>query len=471
MGKKYLNMELGTYKVNQKQNTISLELTKEQFESDSIYDFEEITEADERFLPVNISEEDSKFIFNFEKFPELKNLKDVIKEPKAVRLSIAKTILEQRILETSGFDYVSLNPSSIWYLPMRTVKYSYRANTLMPITSNDTFLMYKAVILYVLTGCPYERLLEDYRALEKLTQKNPYLAEIVEADNISLLSNILKQTEDVITYSEWNTISTKQNNLKKGLIVLGSALLLTNLVTATVVTKRQNTKQEAEIAKLKNQYEQENVKKQIKEAIANNDFDKAVEIMKSAKYSSKKISSILFANKQYQKALMYNDEMLEKVISTYWNNDEQEKVLDLKLPKKASSENSDKLALEKAIVSYNTETMQSELAFTEDGNTLLRMFISYLNNDSLTSANSVLDKLSSIGASKQYDYANAMYNVYITNSSIEEEEQKLAEAKNLSDSDSNKSNQVKEHESKLEDLKSTLNDYQLDLEKAKKSLK
>lgn len=469
MATKLLNMEFGTYQI--KNGNAKLEIEKQLFKTHSIHDLEEIQEADERFLSVKISELDSSFVFEFDIHQEFYSLKNIVKENEAIRLAIARTIANQEILETSSFEDVSMNPSSIFYMPMKTVRYAYRANYLMPTEkSKSNFVKYKALILFVLTGCPYESLLDDLSAIKELKEVNPYLEQIAEAKSLSELQLILEQTENYVTYQAWRKIDAKENKWKKRTIALACALVLTNVFTMGIVKSIAKHQQEAAVNQVRNQYESQKADKQVQKAIAKKDFSAAIKLMKKKKKSNKEIAEMLFEHQQYQDALNYDSNLLETIISAYWSSENKEQILDLTLPDTAKDSEKEKLALEKSIISFNTQEMQSSLAFAEDGNSLLRMLLKYLENNDLNAASSVVRRISSIGSKEQKKYADALFEQGTNQELLKNEQANLEQANALPTSDNNRQNRIKESENKVSELETKVEKSNREVEKAKEAI-
>ena len=71
--KKFYNMEFGTYKENG--DRVILEINKNRFNSQDLFDIQEVKEADERFFQVSVSENEQSFIFDFSIEKDFQNLK------------------------------------------------------------------------------------------------------------------------------------------------------------------------------------------------------------------------------------------------------------------------------------------------------------------------------------------------------------------------------------------------------------
>lgn len=83
--------------------------------------------------------------------------------------------------------------------------------------------------------------------------------------------------------------------------------------------------------------------------------------------------------------------MLEQVIAQLYANKDEKKVLDLQL--KTDEETlTQKLAHEKAIVSYDVAQMTADLPFISDAETLQRMGQNFIANGDMAGAREVLNK-------------------------------------------------------------------------------
>ena len=471
--KKYFNMEFGTYKIND--NKITLDIEKSLLykinntKHISLDEIDDIAYADERFLPVYIDETEDKFLLNFDLNPQFKNLKVITNEKLPIKLAVAKNIVKQDILATGGFQYVSLNPSSIWYLPMRTIKYTYRTNTHLPQDNQiDNFAKYKAIVMFILTGATYEKLLVNSKILNGLKQKNPYLEQIAEAQTLDKLLFALESIEDSISHNEWANISKKENNFKKIIYGLLAFALISNLGTAVIVTKSQQALQKEKIAQIVDEKANNKLNDQIEEAFKRKDYQTATTLMIQNKISHKEIGNSLFKYKQYKKALAYNPNLLEKIIKVYWSADQKEKVLDLKLPKEASKKLKDKLTLEQAIVAFNTETINENIAFTDDRDTMLRMGEIFLANKDFLNTQVIYEKLESLGYKNESQYLRSVLDKNQAEEDIKNIQTDI-EKMNSSD-DSNKEVRLKELNTKLENAQETLKQAEKEIKKTEGKL-
>lgn len=68
---------------------------------------------------------------------------------------------------------------------------------------------YKALILFCLTGTPYERLLSNpQEALAK--HPDDYLQQVAKAASLNELTEVVNGIEDFVSYHEWQEVETAQ---------------------------------------------------------------------------------------------------------------------------------------------------------------------------------------------------------------------------------------------------------------------
>ena len=119
------NFEFGTIK--ETNDTVKFEMDRNQFTHDKIADISNTQLANsEGFLSlVDVKESDTQVIFQFNKSAQInQSSKDKKRKAYPVKISIAQEILEQDILGKYTDYYVSLIPATMYYHPMKTVRYT-----------------------------------------------------------------------------------------------------------------------------------------------------------------------------------------------------------------------------------------------------------------------------------------------------------------------------------------------------------
>jgi Predicted membrane protein essB. len=230
-----LNIEVGTFRRVGKNYQLSLIVTNSV--TTAVSELNELKKTTADFLPlVNIAEQEKQIELTYQLPSELQSLKNVGSENKAIKTAVAKAIMEQDILSKTSY-HVSLNPANIWYYPMSHIVYAYRANELMPFYETHSPLdQYKALVLYCLTGAPYELLLDNPK--ETLNKLNDELIQQIQAVNsVQELKQVVAQIEDYVTYQQWQTVDKNKVKTKRSYL----ATLATVVIIAVIAVVGQKT--------------------------------------------------------------------------------------------------------------------------------------------------------------------------------------------------------------------------------------
>src|SRR5699024_12043911 len=113
-----------------------------------------------------------------------KNSIQIKDEKYPIKISIAKKILKEDILGKYAKEniYISINPSTIYYYPMKTVRYTYTGNQFMPREQHTNLERYKACVVSLLSGIAYEKCLNSPNEVKQ--EGNELLAEIYNQKSI-----------------------------------------------------------------------------------------------------------------------------------------------------------------------------------------------------------------------------------------------------------------------------------------------
>lgn len=477
MKNKFYNIEFGSF-ITQN-NKIVFSISKQLFSLDSGESLDEIMAATEEhkelFLPIEKIEEDKgHYLLTYQvDFKTFKNLKSIKSESPAVRLAIAKTIMEQDVLNHYQGS-ISIYPANIWYHPMRTVKYAYRGDCCIPsIESEPQLVRYKALLLYILIGYPYGKALDkEYRINEN---KNPFAMQIVHARSIEELTQLVTDETDVLVYQDIKTHKSKQSMLKAVLGLSIALLLITNVITfastRNTLAVSANAEVERQLLKAENEITLLKLDKQIEEAVTADDFKKVAALMEEKKASQQEIADFMLENHKYNLALQYNPDLLETILQYLYEQEKTDTVLDLKLSDESNEELAKKLSLEQAIVAYNTEKIDAAWTFTEDRYTLLRAANAYFKNDNRQTAKDISSKLESLEYKEESNYINALIARTEAKESLKTAEKGLEEAKALPENDANRGNWITEAENSVSTAKEKVTEAEDNVTAASETLK
>lgn len=456
-----LNIEVGTFK--RQGNKLILELNHSQFRYDQLSELNELKRTDSNFLQlVNVVEQDQKVVLTYTLPDKVKSLKELPHENKAIRSAIAKEIMAQHVVNDSQY-HVALNPANLWYYPMKHVWYAYRANELMPYDDKHSNLAkYKALILFCLTGTPYERLLSNPKeALAK--HPDEYLQQVAKAASLAELKEVVNGIEDFVSYHEWQVVEQNQQKNKQRFWLSVAGIAIVAVVAVGLVHKSDERKYQSLANQNQAQVTQLKYSGQIQAALTNQNWSKAAKVMKRAGYSSTKQARTFLQHKQYQQALNAEPSQLNQVVNTAYANHDSSQVANWQLPTKATSKQKDQLKLEKAIVNYDTNTLNNQLSFTTNADVLLRMGQAFLDHNDTQDAQTVQTKLAGVNSPKA-KYLKALLSLNSTKNEVSDAQKKLDDANKI-DGD-----QDKDKDKKVDSAKSDLKNAQSDQSAAQRKV-
>lgn len=458
---KFLNIEVGTFK--QVKSSLTLKIDRSRFLIDKIEELKDLKKQELPFLELKkISEQGKNIIFQYEVPKEAENLKNIVKEPKAIRTAIALAILKQSVLTNSKY-HVSLNPANIWYYPMKRVWYAYRANDLMPYDENKNFLKYKAVTLFCLTGVAYEKLVKNpTSAIEN--KEDELLKQIIATTSIFELIELLEDIYDFVSTCEWKSITQKDKKEKKKNKIICASIVLTSLFLLGSVHSLDNKKYNNLVKENEKQIREIKIENKIDNLLSTKEYKKADKVMKENDYSHEKRYKTFAKIKQYQLALNSKPNNLLKLIKQAYKDDPKV-ILDWKLPDNSSKKEKEILYFEKSIINYDQVKLENELAFVEDEDVLERLGTTFTNKGNFIYAEQVLTKLTDKNKGKAKHLEKL---ITYKKAQIELESAKKAkeEAEKIDSSkDKDKDGKVKEANSNLEMAQKSLQKAQKALNK------
>jgi len=165
----------------------------------------------------------------------------------------------------------------------------------------------------------------------------------------------------------------------------------------------------------------------VQSSLDNKNWKEASEAMKKAGYSKEKQTQTFLSLKEYQEAINADPKELNTVVNEIYKNNDEKVVLDLELPTGTEEKINDELKIEKAIVSYDSETLASQLSFEENKDVLLRMGQAFLENNDMQDAQSVQTKLFGLDETKG-DYLKSMIDLQTATDKVKDSQKKLDEA-------------------------------------------
>lgn len=438
---KIYNFEFGT--LTDEKSTVKIEMENSQFTYDNIDEIKELPiKKDPLFLDFKgIKESETTVSFLYEKGSALKNLNTIKKEAYPVKISIVEEILKQDILQKYKHTdlYISLNPATLYYYPMNTVRYTYAANRFMPRDMRTTLERYKACIVSILSGIAYEKCLNTPEEVRKIG--NDFIKEIYQQRNISELLSLIQQSNNFLTYDYIRSQAKRERKIRqKSLVTLAGISIVFLSISGLLLVKQSN--QEKAIA---SQYEAQLEKKDTL-LLANEEFEKgnydgAIQLYQEGNYEDAQLSEKLLSKEQYQKAIDVHNESLEAVIQRLYETNEQQAIVDLNSD--SLDENGKvKLEEEKGIVQGDTNAMVNTLNFLTEESTGIRLARKFVDLNDVNNAQKVLDK---------YPENESLQKIVAIGQQIQEK------TKQMNDSDDDKQRETLQKE--IDGLKEQLEEY------------
>ncbi|MBC2069295.1 hypothetical protein [Listeria booriae] len=447
---KFTSFEFGAIHQDEEKETVQFELPKTQFRIDSLTELASIKEDKPRFLPVVAIEESEKHIqITYQVVENTEMLLHIKNELEAVKLAIAKTILEQDVLAETE-QYVSLHPATIYYKPMSSVYYTYRATERMPQEQLHSNLeRYRALTLSILSGLTYEQCLNQKETIFKGSTE--LMKAVITANSREEILALITEANNHVTYEVLQTGVTHQKRNNKRILVL-CVVSLCLLLGAVVVTNHVSAKgNQLKITEMEKRLAKKQAEKDYVEAMTNKDYTAAAKLMKKAGKSNTEIADMYFQSGQYQQAMNQNPALLETIIEKLYADDHQSKIVDLVFTSKTKEADkaNKKLTIEKAIAAYDVPTLQQDLAFLEDEKTGLRMGLAYVEHNDNLAANDVYTKFPS------KKLKNAM-DIKDTENQIEQAKNELKKINVPTNKDKNKAQKMKIQQDAINRLTNTL---------------
>lgn len=392
----------------------------------------------------SIEENEGHVIMTFHFVEHLKPVVAIKQEAYVVKLAIAQAILLDEIM-TKASSFVSLHPATVYYHPMSTIRYGYRANRQMPREEKYTHLQrYKALILTILTNQPYEKCLEEPEHLTK--RANDLVHSILQAQTIEDMQLLLTEAYDFVAY---HTVQTQTAERKKwrSHMILGVVLTaLLGLVGIGYVKQDANEQQAVAIQSLTADYEDEQLIQEADTLFAAGKFKEAVPLFLELGDSTEEVAKKLVLKEQWQLALDTEPAILETVITALYNEGEEKRLLDLTISEEMPVY-TQKLAQEKAIVSYDVAQMSADLPFISDEQTLKRMGKTFVKNGDMAGAREVLNKTQDAELKRAIELTQAESELIIA-------KEKLTAL--ASENSANKADQLKVQQTKIQELEAKI---------------
>lgn len=448
---KIYNFDFGT--VKEEKNIVKLEIGSSQFDKSDLRDLKEtVSNMDmSLFLEItDVKEADDEVFVYFKRSNVLKNLTQIKNEAYPVKISIAEKILTDDILQEFSKEnlYVSLNPSTLYYYPMQTVKYTYVANNNMPTEQKTAIERYKACIVSILTGISYEKCLETPNEVQQ--KSSDFIKEIYNQNSVADLLTLIQQSNDYVTYDYISSRQEKEMKTKRNTFLAIGGLALVFAGGLFFSFNRTSKVEERLTAQYSSEIEEKETVITAYEEFTKGNIDEALSLYQTVDYDSEVVAQQLFNAGQYQQAIETDNSFLERVIQELYNNQE-EQITELN-SKNLDEETTSKLDDEKAIVSGDTNTMVNTLNFLDDENTAIRLARKFTEQNDFNNARAVLEK---------YPNNQQIKEIIDISDQIQAKREERDDLANNEDEDNNDNieEQQQQLEEEVNDLRNQLNEY------------
>lgn len=436
---KIYQFDFGT--ITEKEKRITIDIEQTQFTFESIREIMDLsTKNDPLFLEIqDIVTSETSLLFHFKKSEQFKNLTTIKNEEYPVKLSIAQQILEQNILEKYQDEdiFISLNPATIYYYPMETIRYSYSGNRLMPSNNYTAIEKYRALTVSILSNLSYEKCLLNPVDVSK--EANSFIQEIYEQKTVAELLALIKDSNNFMTYDYIKGRNQTERKIKRTYqFVLGGVVVL-SLVGFSLFGAKVSKDATIISAGYQEQLDQKDTLITANEKFFDEEYEEAIALYEAIDYEKEKLADMLIEEEQYQYALSGHPESLEKVISMLYELEQRDTILELS-DESLDDKQASKLTDEKAIINGDTNAMLNTLNFLTDKDTASRLLNKYIENNDFDNAEKIIEKFPdseklSIQLSTPLDEDEARATIELA---IETKKQELEEAIEAEDEEAQK---------------------------------
>lgn len=459
---KVYNFEFGT--ITDEAESVKIDMDSNQFNHDTIAELKEqgITANDDLFLPLtDIKESEATVSFYYKKTKKLTNVIEIKKEEYPVKISIAEKIVEADILNKYEDDvFISLNPATLYYYPMNTVTYTYTANKYMPRTQHTKLDRYKASVISILSGIPYEKCLSSKEEVKQ--EGNELIKEIYNQTTREDLLEFIRDSEDYITYNFITNTKTKEKKTNRIYQYIIGGLVILGLGSVVFVQANASRSQSDMAEAYEQQLDDKDILLQANQELNNENYEEAVQLYQDVGYDLAEVAHELATQEQYQLALDTDESSLEQVIQTLYEN-EQENTLSELNTDNLSEEAQGKIADELAIISEDTSAMENVLNFLSDEHTAERLTQKYIELGNIGNAKQIQEQypdnqvINNI-IEQAEESSQLQENIEQQISDLEEERTNLEEA----DEDEDNQERIDEINTQIDELNNQLNELNND---------
>lgn len=351
------------------------------------------------FPLTSIEHEGQKYILKYSTEEGYKPIIRAKNYSKVLRLSLLERILDINPLEKFE-DKVLLHPQNIFFKDLKTIKFMYRSNKLIPYSHNYTELeQYKLISMSMLSEFSFEKFKINKNSLLNKVKDN-FLFKIDKAQSIQELHEIITQklNEDETKHFADIEIEKKVNSRKRTITLVASGAIVLIILVISLAVNKISTNRVKEA--YSNKIELADNKANAYRDLSLGDYESGVDLLKKIGYTKSDIADVYLKFGQYDNAIKEDKNSTGKVIKQMYKDKKEKKILDLK-------ENSSYINTEKQIVNYNYNYLLAGKELISDKDQLKRLAFAFIAHNNVVDAEDVNSKLKDKNVTKAINEKNA----------------------------------------------------------------
>lgn len=397
-----------------KKNEYTVHINDSKVLAENVSELETLKKENEYCFPlVSVEHEGQKYILKYSIEEGYKPIIRAKSYSNVLRLSILERILAINPLEAFE-DKVILHPQNIFFKDLKSIKFMYRSNKLIPYIHNYTELeQYKLLVMSMLSQYSLEKFKINKNSLLNKIKDN-FLFKVDKAQSIEELHSLINEELNTDETQHFKDIETTKrlNRQKKTMTrILTGAVILIILIVVIGVSKVSNNKVKDVYS---NKIEMADNKANAYKYLSLGEYQRGTNLLKKSGYTKSQIADVYLDFEQYDSAIKADPNSTSKVIKRMYETGNQKKILDLKT-------NNSYINTEKQIVSYNYNYLLAGKQLISDNDQLERLALAFIAHGNIVDAEDVNSKLHSKNITTAIDEKNATNKINSLKSSMAKE--------------------------------------------------
>ena len=234
----------------------------------------------------------------------------------------------------------------------------------MPSNTYTNIERYRALTVSILSDISYEKCLATPVDVSK--EANNLIQEIYEQETLEDLLELIKDTNNYLTYDYIKARKQSEQNNKRPYQYALVGVIALSLVGFSLFGAKVSNEATILSAGYEEQLASKDTLITANEKFYSGEYEEAINLYEAIGYNHEELANRLIETEQYQNALRADPESLEKVISTLYELEQPDLILEL-TDEPLDEKQSAKLTDEKAIVNNDSNAMLNTLNFLEIG--------------------------------------------------------------------------------------------------------